>query len=56
MITKNTSRQPDLLTRFVNWLSDSWPDREPSSTKSSGSEAKSGGKDPLSRFVNSISG
>jgi hypothetical protein len=49
MIAKTSNRQPDLLTRFVNWLSSSWPDREPPKTTSNG-------KDPISRFVNSITG
>jgi hypothetical protein len=49
MTSKPSSRQADLLTRFMNWLSSSWPDREPS-------KGKANGKDPISRFVNSISG
>jgi hypothetical protein len=49
MIAKTSPRHLDLFSRFMNWLSSSWPDREPTQSKSSG-------KDPLSRFVNSISG
>jgi hypothetical protein len=49
MSTRTSIHKADLFSRFVNWLSSSWPDR-PAINKGRP------GTDPLSRFVNSISG